>query len=370
MRSIRPTHRRRDDGITVLVFAASASVLLVLGAFVLGGSLGYTAVREAQNSADAAALAATSTLRQVQTGSASPTEVLSTAVSVAADNGADASSVTCEVVTGAYARTGADADVIGACTSTNVQDPDAAGVRVTTGDTRAVPFGSFIGSDTITGDARASATAQPLRQGKAPLMVCGAPTATGHPAPPLVDDASLNPPYRLNPSAVGLSYVVWGNEMKNGGRDCGNGSSSWRGLIRADLTFEMPSPDPVDENGWWQIETGNKTGQVERLVAGNAACTLPTGDIAELTVGCELLLPLCPKGNGQTGVNFRLYCSQMALFRVTYIGGESVGPAPCHSSEKNNIVCADLVGSGVAAVGTGGADTPKTGDVVVVKLVE
>lgn len=361
---------RRDDGVVLLIFASFLSVMLVLGAFVLGGSLGYSAVRSAQNAADAAALAATNTLMEVKAGDAAPAEVLSTAVAVASDNGAEPSSVTCEVVNGTYALSKSEADVLGSCTTANVDAVSAAGIRVRTSDSRDVPFGAFVDSDTIAGDAIATATAQPLREGRAPFMICSAPTATGHPRLPLVGDLSVNPPYAFDAGAIGTSYVVQGNEMVADGRDCGNGSTSWRGLVRTELTYEMPSTNPTVDSTWWQIETGNKNGALPSLLTGAGSCAMPNGEIGDLAVGCRLLLPLCPKGNGATGTNFRLYCVRMALFEVSYIGKVSVGTAPCHPTQRNNIVCADLIGPGTAAVGRGGASAPGANDVVVVRLVQ
>lgn len=366
----RPSRQTDERGVVLLIFAMSISAMLVLAAFVLGGSLGYSAVRNAQNGADAAALAATSTLRDVKNGDASPSEVLADAISVAEDNGADPGSTTCEIVNGTYALSKSEADVIGPCTPATVRSLTAAGVRVTTGDTRAVPFGAFVDSDTITGDASATATAQPIRDARAPFMVCSAPTATGHPALPLISAPGLSPPFQLNSAAIGLSYVVQGNEMTQGGRDCGNGSSSWRGLVNSNAPFPIPASSPVDDSDWWQIETGNKNGPIPSMLAGSGSCSMPNGEVGDLQVGCKLLLPICTAGNGSTGSNFRLYCVRVAQFEISYIGKVSSGTAPCHPSQRNNIVCADLVGPGTAAVGTGGADTPQADDVVVVRLVE
>lgn len=370
MTRLHPHAARRDDGAVLVLFAVATSMLLVLGAFVLGGSLGYTAARNAQNAADAAALAATGRLHDVRNGTASAAEVEATAVAVAEDNGADPGTTTCEVVNGRYAVTGADSDVLGPCTDATVLSSSAAGVRVTTGDTRAVPFGAFVDSDTITGDALATATMQPLREGRAPFMVCSAASATGHPALPLVSQPANDPPWELNTAAIGASYVVQGNQMSRDGRDCGNGSSSWRGLVSSDAPFTMPSPDPTDDSDWWLVETGNKNGQLPNLMTGAAGCAMPNGDVTDLSVGCQILLPLCVAGNGETGVNFRLYCVQMATFEISYIGKVSSGAAPCHPTERNNIVCADLVGAGAAAVGRGGTTVPNAGEVVVVRLVE
>lgn len=364
----RSRHRRRvgERGVTVVLFAIFITGLLAVAALTLGGSLGYTAVRNAQNAADAAALAATNTLREVQQGTTPPAEVLSTAVSVAEDNGAIPGSVVCDIVDAEYALTHAETDVIGPCNGANATHADAAGVRVRVDDERDVPFSAFVDKETIRADAVASATVQPVLEGRAPFMVCTAPTATGHPAPALVADASDPTGYSVNPAAIGLEYVLHGNAMKDGGRQCGAGSRSWRGFVEFGGTFPIPSPDPVDDSEWWRVKTGNANGHLDRVLTGDGACA---GDV-EFIIGCKIALPLCPASNGGNGVNLRLYCVKLGTFEITY-NQYMNGTPPCNDGQKaTGLVCGKFVGGATAFGGQGGASTADPDSVVVIKLVE
>lgn len=61
----RPRTRRRGDrGVTVLFFAIALTGMLAVAGLVLGGSIGYTAVRNAQTAADAAALGGSGALQK------------------------------------------------------------------------------------------------------------------------------------------------------------------------------------------------------------------------------------------------------------------------------------------------------------------
>lgn len=354
-----------DRGVVLIFFAISLTAVCVLAAVALGGSTGYSAVRTAQNSADAAALAATARLRQVGTGDAAPSEVATVAASVAEANGAAAGTTECEVVTGGYAITRAPADVLGPCDGTTETHVLAAGVRVTVQNQRSVPFGAFVTpNEEVVAVATSTATIQPVRAGSSPFMLCA--TAVGHPVPPIL----AAPTYDVNPLAVGQSFMLWGTQMKNDGRDCGNGSSSWRGLVDFEETFPVPSPDPVDDTEWWEIETGNKSGHIPSLLVGTDVCGGENLSVTDLTVGCRLAVPVCTHGNGSTGADFKLHCVRFLAFEITYIGKVSAGVAPCHATETNSVICADLVGGAVADDGATGSSTPSPDEVVAIRVVE
>ncbi|WP_436795574.1 pilus assembly protein TadG-related protein [Actinospongicola halichondriae] len=359
-------NRKSDRGATAVVFAIAVSAMLAVAALVLGGSRGYSAVREAQNASDAAALAATSVLRNVQQGDAPSSRVLATAVSVAEANGATSGSVECDVVTATYALTHAESEVVGGCDGSNEFAVDAAGVRVRTTETKDVPFSAFVDQETIRAGAVAAATIQPVLEGRAPFMVCTSPDATGHPAQALLPDASDPTGYSVNPAAIGLSYVLHGNAMKDGGRQCGGGSASWRGFVSFSGSFPIPSPDPNDESDWWEVKTGNANGHLSRVLTGDDACEGNVDDI----IGCRLALPLCPKSNGGTGVGLKLYCVKLGAFVITY-NQHSSGTPPCNDGNgANGLVCGTFVGAANASSGQGGASTPDPDSVVVIKLVQ
>lgn len=307
-----PTRSRSDDrGVILLFFAISLTAMLALGALVLGGSAGYMALRNAQTAADLAALAGTSTLRAHQTDwvTTPANAVLAEVASVVEDNGAVLEPGGCQLIRAEYALSRSEADVIADCETLEylpAQDfAQVAGVRVQVSDTRGVPFGAFVDQDTITGGATAAATAQPIVAARTPFMVCASPNATGHPAPALLPDDEDPTGYRVNAAAIGKHYVLWGNQIKNLGRDCGKPSSDWRGLVRFDTTFPLPSPDPVNDTAWWQTESGNKDGQLPESLAGDTSCTLDGQGADDLAVGCRIPVPLCPKSNSSTD-DFRL----------------------------------------------------------------
>ncbi len=355
-----------DRGATAVLFAIAVSAMLAVAALVLGGSGGYSAVREAQNAADASALAATSTLRAVQMGDAPSSEVLATAVSVAEANGATSGAVVCDIVNARYALTHAEADVIGPCDGSNETAVGAAGVRIGAVNTKDVPFAAFVDAETIRGHATAAATIQPVIAGTGPFMVCGAATATGHPAPALLPDLLDPTGFSVNPAAIGLSYVLHGGPMKNGGRQCGAGSDSWRGFVSFDRRFPIPSPDPIDETDWWEVKTGNANGHLTRVLTGDDACE---GDVEQL-IGCRLALPLCPKSNGGTGESLKLYCVKLGAFEITY-NQHSTGAPPCNGGTGGSgLVCGTFLGAANAISRQGSASTPDPYGVAVIKLVQ
>lgn len=390
MEPARPhrTTRRGDRGITAVFFAISVTSLLAVGGLVLGGSTGYTAVRSAQTAADAAALAGTSTLRDHQQNwiDTPATAVLAEVQSVVEDNGAALAPGGCTLLRAGYALTKSEADTEGPCSELPNLTPErfrrVAGVRVAVTDTRDVPFSAFVDSDTITASATAAATAQPISRGRSPFMVCTSPNAVGHPATALLPDASDPTGYSINPAAVGKLFVLWGNQIKNLGRDCGNGSSSWRGLVQYHTDFALPSPTLLNDADWWGTEDGNKSGitgaGLPRTLA-SGSCSLGSGaTIAYLVPGCRVPVPLCPTSNNRNDSQFKLYCVKIGVFEITKVSigstsesfaNETDDPTPC-TKEKNNIVCGRLIGGATASAGQGIAQNPDANGVVVVKLVQ
>ncbi len=381
---IQPNDRARsgDRGIAALFFAISVTAMLAVGALVLGGSIGYTASRNAQTAADSAALAGASTLRDHKHDwVATPASaVVGTVQSVVEHNGGKLAPGGCELVDAAYALTKADADVIADCTELEFlskADFDAAsGVRVTVLDQRDVPFSAFVGhQDTITGRAVATATIQPVVEGRAPFMMCTSPDAVGHPAQALLPSDSDPTGYVVNPGAFGKIYVLWGNQVKYEGRDCGNPSSNWRGLVNFELAFPVPSVDAMDDTYWWQTESGNKDGTLPVTLAGDNACNIDNASVSAIAVGCHIAVPLCPIGNGSSS-DFRLYCVKIGVFEISHVGAvfnadvtQLEYDTPC-GTVTSNIICGEFLGVGSAIGGRGIAETPDPNSVVVIKLVE
>lgn len=367
-------HHRRESGAILILFAASVGVVATLGAVVVGLSNGYAAVRSTQNAADAASIAATHRLHEILNEFLEPVDadggsvVLETARSVAADNGADPDTVICEIVEPGYAISRSDADVIGPCDGVNEDDPLAAGVRVTVSETREVLFGQFVGATETAATNSATATMQPVREGASPFMVCA--NAPGHPIPLL---ESLNSPWAINDAAIGADVVLWGNQMKEQGRDCGSGSSSWRGLVAFEGSWPLPSPEG-DTSQWWEVKTGNSGGHIPRLLGGQNVCgTGAANEDALGLVDCRIAVPLCTRSDLGTGSGLKLHCARMGAFEITYNskGGSSSGPAPCVTSgNTNNLICGRFLGAAIATEGDTAASDPYFGEIVAIRLVE
>ncbi len=358
---------RGDRGMTAVFFAVIITGLLAVVSLVLGASTGYSSVRDGQNAADAAALAATSTLRDVGLGRANASEVLSTAVSVAEDNGADGGSVLCDVVTARYAISYDELQVIGPCNGTNELASDAAGVRVRLEDTGDVPFGGAIDQTAITARAVASATAQPLRGDfGAPFMLCAG--AGDHGVELLLPNATVTPPYTVNPAALGVEFLLWSNGNGFGDRNCG--SSQWHGLVNSDNSYQVPS-NPHDNTNWWDIDPGSTTGHISPILAGSNNCgwaeNIDLSKANPVEPGCRLPLPLCVSVAG-SGTNARFNCVRMAVFELTYVG-DGQGAGSCVSDNKK-VVCGVLLPGGIATGGQGTLETPDPSELVAINLVQ
>jgi Flp pilus assembly protein TadG len=114
----RRFRRRRggDRGIAVVFFAISLTAMLAVGALVLGGSVGYTATRNAQTAADSAALAGATALNKHKQNwtQTSADDLVAKIRSVVEANGAEVEA--CVLVTGAYGVDNDEAAVVpGAC---------------------------------------------------------------------------------------------------------------------------------------------------------------------------------------------------------------------------------------------------------------
>ena len=407
----RSRRRGGDRGIAVVFFAISVTAMLAVGALVLGGSVGYSAVRNAQTAADSAAIAGATALQEHKQNwtHTKAADLLTEIRETVESNGAVLAPGGCELISGEYGLDNDEQYVIGPCEGITLLSEDVfrsiAGVRVTVSDTRDVPFDAFVDRDDITGTAVAAATIQPVvevAEGWSVFMLCTSPSAVGHPAQALEPNPADPTGYSIREEARGKVFVLWGNEIKDqgSGRDCGKNSSDWRGLIRYDLKFPLPStfsapPLPADAN-WWRIEEGNAAGTIEFSpnVLGPDACELSGDAIDDLELGCKLAVPLCPFSNqgdelpvehqsDTYSADYRLFCPRMGVFEISHIGStfdESIETdptappiesyeTPC-GQRQTNIICGRFQGSAVAKTGQGSADSPDQYDYVVVKLVE
>ena len=271
--------RASDDRGAVLIFLALALVgLIALAGLVLDGGRAYGERRQMQNAADSASMAATRQLdRYLTNQSTDARTILAAARDTAEQNGAERASVTCRLVR-------FDRSVIGPCptgpTMPQATKDEAAGVVVTTTQTQGTYFIRVVGNTTFT--AGASATAQIGRAGGtyiAPFLVCG--TAPGHVPQILLPDATSPTGFVVNAFAIGTEYSIYGNDIKSGGRDCGNPSSSFRGNVNTGSSYPIP--------GEWDTDTGNRNGPTLRLVNSGNVCN--TGLRRRLCGGAAAVSP-------------------------------------------------------------------------------
>lgn len=370
---------RGERGVTVLFFAISITAMLAVAALVLGGSNGYGAARNAQTAADAASMAATTKLRQAIVADADPNltpdyaAVAATAQQVAVDNGADPASVECHVVTPYYAAATTDAareaEVIGTCDGVNELNAAAGGIRVSVRETRDVPFGSFVKSDSITASARATSTVQALGGWfHSPFMVCTGGLHGVNPVRP-VEPATTPPTWEVNPNAVGVEFLLWSHGNAFQSRNCGE--SQWYGLVQDDGMFLIPSPS--DPEKWWKIEPGGEVGQIPDL-AGKVDCAAEEESQLGNLVGCQIPVPLCTETSpSHSGQNARLNCVAIGTFLITYFGNGNADGA-CVTGEatgNKEVLCGRLLPDGGLATGGQGQLGPaRPHELAVIKLVE
>jgi Flp pilus assembly protein TadG len=327
--------RRRERGITIPFLAIAMVALLTFTGLVVDGSNAFAQRRQMQNAADSSALAGANALNRYSIGTGTATAIHAAALSEATSNGADPASFTCTLV-----RSGGGTQACPTATNGLTVPSDAFRVRTQTSQTHDTLFMRVIGNDEFSASASAAAAVQRVTGGTAPFMVCALGQA---PEPNLLDNSNPAVPiddWPINAAAIGRTYNVWGNDIK--AHDCGNPSSSFRGLVdEGNGPYELP--------GDWESRTGNKNGPTLALIGSGTPCD------ANYTVGCVMVLPLCPTGNDSGGSNFEMHCTRMGAFEVTHV--------------SNHDLDAIFRGGVTLADGPAGGD-PVSGEARVVRLVE
>jgi len=335
--------RNSDRGVTLVIVAVSLVSLIAFSGLVLDGGNAYSQRRQMQNSADASALAGANALQRYrQNSSVGSKAIFDAAKAAASTNGAKPTTFACDLV-----RLNVSGQDIGTtpCPQANGVTilPDTYKVRVRVDSDNATRFISIVGIDSFNARGTAAASVQKAVLTTGPFMICG-PTATasGDNVPLLVE---VGGEWEWNPAAIGQIYNIWGLEIRDddqAGR-CGVHDDSFRGLVNLNDQYQVP--------GWWPADPGEKGGTQPPSVVGG--CTV--GKVKDIPVGCEMALPVCVMGNGQTGSNLELYCVRIGRFVTT--------------KSDNNDIEGRFLGAGVATTG-GGGGIPDPDDVVVIKLIE
>jgi hypothetical protein len=332
-RIVRVARRRsmEEDGVVLVLLAVGMVVFLGVAGVAIDLGVAYASSRQMQNAADAAAMAGAQELECLKFTPASNTvgcqvfpataaAVASVVTSTATTNGADASQLTCDVISGYIPGTTPDYQVIGPCSdpsswtlylnSADAAGQEADGVYVETGTTEHAIFGGSTGVRNLTQQRQAAATVQSLVAGGSPLLACAynqTNQQTGGSDPDLLVPSASSPSgYAVNPAALydagtnGPQYLLHSPQVDQ----CGLHSSGWNGLADESQTWStLP--------GYLPILTGTKAGPVTTALANQQNCASLDGN-----VGCVLVLPICLTSNGTSGINGSLYCAADGAFKL------------------------------------------------------
>jgi len=336
--------RRCEESGVVMVFVVIALVaLMAMGAVVVDGSRAYSVRRQMQNAADGAAEGAARALDTARFQGGDPAQVDAIAQSIAAANGSSTASglYSCSVIdkSGGTLAPCSDTSLVTGWRSPAILS-QAVGVRVQSGSTYTTAFGKVAGHDTLTARTTAAATIQPVKTGEGPFMACGnplkgaeSPGGPGHEL--LVQDNTKNPPWAINPAAVGLTYDVHGPQVS----DCGAQGDAFKGL--ADGPFTLPE--------WVDTQTGVHAGPTRSIVASANGCTT-------VWDSCTMIIPLCTDARGTNLSDLQMFCVILGVFTI-------------HQTSANTHT-ATLLGGATSAIGGQTSNNDVTGqDFRIVKLI-
>lgn len=346
-----------DRGAAAVLIAGCLISLIAFGGLVLDGGNAYSQRRQMQNAADSSALAGANALQNHRQGLVGSSAIYTAARDAAARN--DAKSATFECYLVQLNDAGAELGSTDCPEFDNeAVPPGSFKVRVRVDSDHNTQFMSVVGIDTFNASGNAAASLQAATIAYGPFMVCGtAVTASGEAIPLLVPDVDDPTGWAWNPEAINEIYDIWGNDIKQSGRDCGDaerrGQDSFRGLVDMSEAHQVP--------GWWPADTGNQAGtEVPLPLIGG--CTID--DVNNKLHGgspgedCELALAVCAVSNGEAGTNVELYCVKVGRFLIT-----------TNVSTGQPGIEGVFLGGGVANSGAGNG-VPGPDDVVVIKLNE
>ena len=333
LHTIRRRIRRTERGAALMLIAMSMTAMLATTGLIVDGGNAFSQRRQMQNSADSAALAGARAFDRLATNGESA--IWTAVVASATSNGANASMVTCRLVTDLLVDLGPCPT--GATGTATALRTAASGVKVTVGSTHNTSFIRAVGVDDFVARAGATAQVQGLRAGNSPFALC----AVGDTDPRSLGDGQtipvILPDNSMNPFAVGVQYELQDPTTIG----CGQGTQ-FKGLTE-NLNSDYPVPGP------WNLANGDHGINVSTaVVAGNTACR------GSLTTGCVILVPLCHAADPP--VEDVMYCQRFGAFRIVDV----------YSSSRISGVLVD----NVEATGGQGGGHAGPGEARVIKLSE
>jgi hypothetical protein len=367
-----------DEGITAVIVALFMTLILLFAALAIDGGVAYVARREAQNAADAGAMAGVRALELVKfrsgcsasTPELCDTDRLRTEIMRQARNtGADHTpgGVRCYLLDGNQNRLGDEF-----CASGSGPSPGfvlaASGVEVRARQTNRTYFASLADVSETQANTLAKAFIFNFAGGTAsPFVVCGTRDAmpADYPSPMewaydlVASDGAGG--YLVKPGVIGKHYQIQGASNPI----CGAGSKDFKGIGSDQVLMGMPTDAP--------ITGGNaNVANVEVAVAGIKAC--PPG--ASTFDGCGMLLPIASHSTSKT----TMWVVTWMAWQVWGSGSSYTFPGsksdPVGASCQNPIApggggtkyCAKLLGA-VALTGGVGSGPGTAGQPHVLKLV-
>jgi hypothetical protein len=295
-----------ESGITLVFVALVLTGMMAVAALAIDGGRLFTARRQTQNAADAAALAGTQALFAYQYEGATgatrdPTTIWTTVQAKLSQNQAT-SSLSCVLVT----NTGVPAvDQLGAVeTCQNATDTElllAAGVQVGGAQVRPGVFSGVVKVNQYSARAASTALIQPLASVGSPFIVCGAANLGWN---FLNSDNTINMTAAEQLINIPLEWSQLGQ-----GYDCDAPTSKFKGLSSQNNGIVGPGQ-------YESITNGNRySATVANAVAGAAQCPADL-NTSPITSPCDIIVPIASGANSDPS-NPELFVVNFAIFQVT-----------------------------------------------------
>jgi Tfp pilus assembly protein PilV len=356
--------RMHDDrGVTIVLVAVLAVVLLLVAALAIDGGLAYANRRQMQNAADASAMAGTRMVDEIRfpdpsapTPAPTPDEIWTAIDESRKDNAAD--SMVCYLIDAYEQRLASGQD---ACASPSAM-VDAwnnaggvvAGVEVEQTGVKSTFFARIRGADEVSATARAAATIQPYVGGAAaPFIICGYLPRDSSAYDMLDEDGNFKPEafVRYGPGGTDAPFDLQGGgqEQNEGIPGCGLGPS-FNGKLDEDVTnVVVGTPAKAQQGNGFNEEIRNAV--VDSQLS-------PCPDEGPFD-GCGMLLPIANDSNDEDGNDMYITPANWGVFKV-YGNGKG-----------NAKYTAELLAEGsVVDGGIGGAGDVGQGQARVIKLVK
>lgn len=329
----RPHPERSESGVILITVAVSLLAVLIMGAFVASGSQAYSQRRNAQNAADAAAMAGARALNAALFENGVAPGSVDAAVQESAVDDNKGFDYECYLVLhdGTRMQDALTTDDI-ECSNTAVlthwrnylsaEAPTWAqpvGVEVVVADRMPTLFGGVEGlSETVTARASAIATIQSINQIGSPFVFCASPAYRGtpgqanpidilrrHSTNPNGTDFVFNADGTVSIDPVKATSVGTFPLQHSQNNACGAGSQ-FKAKIVSDHAYTIP--------GWVQTDTGNgfEADYVTQVLTANPCPDpFPTGETA---LNCDMVIPIAIEGDSS---NRQVRVVAAGVFHVT-----------------------------------------------------